>query len=88
MTNSNAFHDLLMAYDYEPIGDYALIGDCRSAALVSRSGSIGLYAEQFDATTRAPLGNFPQAFSHSGLITAALAIDQAMHGKRGVHVPT
>lgn len=56
--------------------------------LLTLANDVGLYAEQFDAATRAPLGNFPQAFSHSGLITAALAIDQAMHGKRGVHVPT
>lgn len=35
---------------------------------------LGLMAEQIDPSTLAALGNVPQAFSHIGLITAALAI--------------
>jgi GH15 family glucan-1,4-alpha-glucosidase len=38
---------------------------------------LGLMAEQVDPKTLAALGNFPQAFSHIGLITAALAIREA-----------
>ncbi len=39
-----------MADPYRPIGDYGLIGDCRSCALVSRRGSIDwLCAPRFDA---------------------------------------
>lgn len=38
---------------------------------------LGLMAEQVDPWTLEALGNFPQAFSHIGLITAALAITEA-----------
>jgi GH15 family glucan-1,4-alpha-glucosidase len=37
----------------------------------------GLYAEEFDVKSGAPVGNFPQAFSHVGSITAALSLQRA-----------
>jgi GH15 family glucan-1,4-alpha-glucosidase len=38
---------------------------------------VGLLAEEVDPVTGEPLGNFPQAFSHIGLVNAAWAISQA-----------
>ncbi len=38
---------------------------------------VGLLAEEVDARTGELLGNFPQAFSHIGLVNAAWAISQA-----------
>jgi len=35
---------------------------------------LGLFAEQVDSDSGELLGNFPQAFSHRGLITAAHAL--------------
>jgi GH15 family glucan-1,4-alpha-glucosidase len=45
--------------------------------LVSYANDLGLLAEEIDTSSGELLGNFPQAFSHIGLITAAGEIDKA-----------
>ena len=45
--------------------------------LVAYAIDLGLLAEEIDTANEELLGNFPQAFSHIGLITAAYELDKA-----------
>jgi len=47
---------------------------------ISFANDVGLLAEEVDPNTKELLGNFPQAFSHIGLVNAAWAIAQAQKG--------
>jgi GH15 family glucan-1,4-alpha-glucosidase len=47
------------------------------AHLCRLGNDLGLFAEEIEPATGAPLGNFPQAFTHVGLIDAALTLAAA-----------
>jgi GH15 family glucan-1,4-alpha-glucosidase len=49
-------------------------------SLAAHANDLGLLAEEIDGSSGQLLGNFPQAFSHVGLITAVAAIDKARAG--------
>ncbi|MHB8566265.1 MAG: glycoside hydrolase family 15 protein [Nitrososphaerales archaeon] len=52
-------------------------------SLVSRANHLGLFSEEIDPESNAMRGNFPQAFTHMGFITAAISLDKALDGQQG-----
>jgi GH15 family glucan-1,4-alpha-glucosidase len=48
---------------------------------IAYANDVGLLAEEVDEASGELLGNFPQAFSHIGLINAAWAISEAERGR-------
>jgi alpha,alpha-trehalase len=66
----------------------ALAGDVTAATAtferaVAAINDVGLLAEEVDQASSEMIGNFPQAFSHIGLINAAWAITQAQQVTSG-----
>ncbi len=56
--------------------------------LLSLRNDLGLLAEEYDTHHRRQLGNFPQAFSHIGLITSANLLVAARQQTEGPAPPT
>src|ERR1051326_5454792 len=48
--------------------------------ILKRANAVGLWSEEIDPATGEYLGNYPQAFTHIGLINAALALSAAREG--------
>jgi GH15 family glucan-1,4-alpha-glucosidase len=55
--------------------------------LLSLRNDLGLLSEEYDPKLKRLVGNFPQAFSHIGLINTAALLDRALQ-ERAANVPT
>jgi GH15 family glucan-1,4-alpha-glucosidase len=45
--------------------------------LLALRNDVGLLAEEYDPIARQQLGNFPQAFTHLALVSAAIALGES-----------
>src|SRR5947199_10841104 len=52
--------------------------------LLRYANHVGLYSEEINPDTLEFMGNFPQAFSHMGLLMAAFELDNALAGKQNL----
>lgn len=53
---------------------------CRIEHLCSFGNDVGLFAEEIEPESAEALGNYPQAFTHAGLIYSALSLQRARAG--------
>jgi GH15 family glucan-1,4-alpha-glucosidase len=67
------------------VDNLILLGELEEAEamferLLALRNDLGLLAEEYDPKLKRLLGNFPQAFSHIGLVNTALRLDAALRG--------
>jgi GH15 family glucan-1,4-alpha-glucosidase len=55
--------------------------ESRIALLLRHANDVGLFAEEIDPDTGDALGNFPQAFTHIGLVNACLTLQNRLTGR-------
>ena len=77
-----------LACTYWLISDLCHLGRIEEARqkfehLLSYASPLGLYSEEIDPGTGALLGNYPQAFTHIGLINSAVTLQRAQEGRLG-----
>ena len=69
------------------VDNLALAGQAKQARalfeqLLGHANDVGLLAEEIDPASGELLGNFPQAFSHVGLISAAVNLERGRRTPR------
>jgi|SRR5689334_17631501 len=52
----------------------------RFEELLAFASPLGLYSEELDPNSGEQIGNYPQAFTHIGLINTAITLQQAQEG--------
>jgi GH15 family glucan-1,4-alpha-glucosidase len=75
------------------VSDLALMGNIDEARtrferLLRYASPLNLYSEELDSSTGALIGNFPQAFTHIGLINAAHQLREAEKRAQQAHTST
>jgi GH15 family glucan-1,4-alpha-glucosidase len=77
------------------VDNLVLLGELDEAAemfdrLLGLRNELGLLSEEYEPTLERLIGNFPQAFSHIGLVNTALRLDRALsqsEAKRPIRAP-
>ncbi|MGH3072467.1 MAG: glycoside hydrolase family 15 protein [Gaiellaceae bacterium] len=75
------------------VDNLVLVGELEEACemfdrLLALRNDLGLLSEEYDPAAQRLVGNFPQAFSHIGLINTALLLEKALQDQRAANEPT